>query len=189
MGGWLAVAALGTAAAGLTGTGVFATWVSTASVQTGVSTAADVAMTHTDTNGTTFTSSVADLLPGDYLHRYANLVNTGALTESFSAAISGTGTLTGAGGLRVAVDSCTVAWANDGSCAGTADPVVTVRDVATAGTVPLGDIPAGGTEHLRYTFVLDAAADQSTFQGSTGRITAAITGTSAVAGNRNRTAG
>ncbi|MCA2218383.1 CalY family protein [Jidongwangia harbinensis] len=189
VGGWFAVVALGAVGAGLTGTGVFASWVSTSAMQTGDHSAAAMGLTHTDTNGTTFTSGVANMLPGDYLYRYANLVNTGTVTESFSAAVTGTGTLAGAGGLRLAVDACSLAWAGDGSCSGSTTPIVTVRDVATAGTVALGDIAAGATSHLRYRFVLDAGADQATFQGATGKINVAITGTTTAVGNRDRTSG
>jgi hypothetical protein len=171
----------------LTTTGVFASWVSTAQSTTGTQTAATVTATHTDTNGTVFSTAVGTLLPGDYLYRYANLVNTGDVTQTFSAAISGSGTLAGAGGLQIAVDSCSVAWAANGSCSGTTTAVLANADVASAGSASLGSLSASGTSRLRYKISLNSSAVQATFQGTTGTVTVAITGTAT--GNRDRTAG
>lgn len=187
---WLALGVAGAAGAVMTSQGVLASWAATAQSATGADQAAVVSMTHTDTNGTTFSSGVSNLLPGDYVHRYARLVNTGTLAQDFTATVAGTGTgLAAAGGLQIAVDSCSVAWAGDGSCGGTLLPVVTTRDVATAGTVPLGQIAPGGAANLRYKFVLNALADQLTFQGKTGGATVTVNGTLPVAGGRDRTNG
>jgi signal transduction histidine kinase len=51
-----------------------------------------------------------NLLPGDYLYRYANLVNTGGLAQDFVADVAGSGVMACAGGLQIAVDSCSLAW-------------------------------------------------------------------------------
>ena len=187
---WLALGVAGAAGAVMTSQGVLASWVATAQSATGAEQAAVVSMTHTDTNGTTFTSGVANLLPGDYLYRYARLVNTGTLAQDFTATVTGTGTgLAAVGGLQIAVDSCSVAWAGDGSCSGTLLPVVTTRDVASAGTVPLGQVAPGGAANLRYKFVLNSLADQATFQGKTGGASVTVNGTLPVAGGRDRTNG
>src|SRR5262245_56703073 len=79
---WVVVGGRGLAGAALTGSGVFASWAATAQATTGSQQAATVGATNTDTNGTVFTSGVGTLLPGDYLYRYANLVNTGDLAQA-----------------------------------------------------------------------------------------------------------
>ncbi|MFI5495861.1 TasA family protein [Actinoplanes sp. NPDC051859] len=180
------VAALGVA---MTSSGVFASWVATAQSTTGTTKAATVSLVHNDTNGTVFSSGVNDLLPGDYLYRYANLVNSGDLAQDFTATLSGGGALAAAGGLQFAVDSCSVSWANDGSCSGTLLPVATARDVAGSAGVALGQVAAAGSAHLRYKFLLNPSADQATFQGKTGTISVTIGGSTPVTGGRNRTAG
>lgn len=187
---WLALGVAGAVGAVMTSQGVLASWTATAQSATGSEQAAVVGMTHTDTNGTTFNSGVSNLLPGDYLYRYARLVNTGTLAQDFTATVAGTGTgLAAAGGLQISVDSCSVAWAGDGSCGGTLLPVVTTRDVATAGTVPLGQVAAGGAANLRYRFLLNSLADQLTFQGKTGGVTVTVNGALPVGGGRDRTNG
>ena len=188
-GRWLLLGGVGMLGAAMTSSGVFASWVATAQNTSGSVQAAALGVTHTDTNGTVFSSGVTNLLPGDYLYRYAKLVNTGGLAQDFVAAIAGSGVMAGAGGLQIAVDSCSLAWAGDGSCAGTLLPVATVRDVASAGTITLGQIAANGTSYLRYEMQLSATADQTTLQGATGSLTVTISGTTPVSGGRDRTAG
>ncbi|UWP80410.1 hypothetical protein [Dactylosporangium fulvum] len=173
----------------MTSQGVFASWVATANAGTGNAQAATVAVTHTDTNGTVFSSGVSNLLPSDYLYRYANLVNTGGLAQDFTASVNSSGALAAAGGLQLAVDSCSTAWAGDGSCAGSLVQVAAVRDVAGSPAIPLGQLGAGGTAHLRYKFLLSPTADQGTFQGKTGSLTVTISGSTPVAGGRDRTTG
>jgi len=186
---WLVLGGVAAVGVAMTSSGVFASWVATAQATTGSAQAATVSLTHTDTNGTTFNSGVSDLLPGDYVYRYANLVNTGGLAQDFTASLSGSGALAAAGGLQFAVDSCSVAWAGDGSCAGTLLPVAGARDVAGAAAVPLGQVAAAGTSHLRYKFVLSPSADQATFQGTSGTVSVTIGGSTPVVGGRDRTAG
>lgn len=186
---WLALGIAGAVGVAMTGQGVMASWVASAQSATGSEQAAIVAMTHTDTNGTTFSSGVSNLLPGDYLYRYADLVNTGTIAQNFTATVAGSGALAAVGGLQMAVDSCSVSFAVDGSCSGSLVNVVTVRDVASAGTVSLGQVAAGTNAHLRYKFLLNSLADQLTFQGKSGGVTVNVNGVLAVAGGRDRTNG
>lgn len=186
--GWLGVVALTVVGLALAGTGVFASWVATTSATTGAVNTAQLGLTYSDTNGTTFNSGVSNMLPGDYLYRYADLSNTGGLSETFSATVSGSGAITAAGGLQITVDKCSVAWAGNGSCSGTTTNLVTTRDVATAGTVTLDTIAGSGADHLRYKFTLNSLADVS-FQGTSGSVTVSISGSSAVSGGQDRTSG
>ncbi|GGK33384.1 hypothetical protein GCM10010124_27650 [Pilimelia terevasa] len=187
--GWTAVATLAAGGALLAGGGVFAAWTSTANAAGGTNEATNVGMAHVDTNGTTFSTGVANLLPGDYVYRYANLTNTGSASEVFTATAAGTGVLAGAGGLQFAVDTCPAAWASDGTCSGTVAVVAATTDVAGATPVSLGTVAANGVRYLRYKVQLNGTADQSTFQGKQGAVNVTITGTTASNGNRNRTAG
>jgi hypothetical protein len=186
--GWLVMAGLVAAGAALTGGGVFASWNATTSNSTGAVNSADLGLTYADANGTTFNSTVSDLLPGDYLYRYGNLTNTGTVAEDFTAAVTGSGAITAAGGLQLSVDKCSVAWASNGTCSGTTTALVTTRDVASAGTVALDTIAGSGVSRLRYKFILPSGA-ASTFKNTTGSVSVALAGTASVAGGRDRSAG
>ncbi|MDG6110021.1 hypothetical protein Daura_20890 [Dactylosporangium aurantiacum] len=188
-GQWLVLGAAAAVGTVMTSQGVFASWVATSEATTGAVQAASVGLTHTDTNGTVFSSGVANLLPGDYLYRYANLVNTGALAQDFTAAVTGSGALAAAGGLQIAVDSCSTAWAGNGTCGGTLLPVAAIRDVAGSTDIALGQIAAGGSSYLRYKFMLSAGASQATFQGTTGTVKVTVNGSTPVSGGRDRTGG
>ena len=113
------------------GAGAFAAWTSSTTVTTGTYSAATVTASDADHDGTVFTSAISDLLPGDYAYRYRTLTNTGSVTQSFSAAVTGAGALTGTGGLQVTVDSCATAWAS-GVCAGGSSSVQTIVGVSTS---------------------------------------------------------
>lgn len=177
------------AALALIGAGTFAAWQSTAGGTTGTYTAATVTASETDTNGTTFSSAISDLLPGDYAYRYRTLANTGSLAQTFTGAVTGSGVLaTTAGGLTLAVDSCSIAWttvAGVSTCAGTTTSVLATTGVSTSPSISYGSLAASGSAQLRYTFALPSNADQTTFQGQSGTVQVAITGaTSATPGDR-----
>lgn len=186
--GWIVMSGLVAGGTFLTGAGVFASWTESTSANSGAINSADLGLTYTDTNGTTFNSSVADLLPGDYLYRYGNLTNTGTVSEDFTANITGSGAITGAGGLQISVDKCSVAWASNSTCAGTTTNLVSTRDVATAGTVSLDTLAGGGVSRLRYKLTLPANAAAS-FKGTTGAVQVNLSGVATVSGGRDRSAG
>ncbi len=181
----------GLSAVALVGAGTFAAWQSTTGGTTGTYSAATVTASETDTNGTTFSSAVSNLLPGDYAYRYRVLSNTGSVSQVFSGAVSGAGTLaTTAGGLTIAVDSCSVAWttvAGVSTCSGTTTALLATTGVSTSPSISYGTLAASGTLNLRYTLALPAGANQATFQGTSGTVTVAITG--AGSGTGDRTAG
>jgi hypothetical protein len=144
-----------------------------------------------DQNGTVFTSALSNMLPGDYLYRYRTLTNTGSVSQVLSGATTGTGVLaTTAGGLTIAVDSCPVAWttvATVSTCVGGSTPVLATSGVSGSPAISYGTMAAGAAANLRYTFALPSGASQTTFQGTSGDVTVAVTG--ATAGARDRTAG
>jgi hypothetical protein len=165
------------------GAGAYAAWTSSTSVTTGTYSAATVTASDTDHDGTVFTSAISDLLPGDFAYRYRTLTNTGSVTQSFSAAVTGSGALTGAGGLQVTVDSCATAWAS-GVCSGGSSSVQTIVGVSTAPTINYGSLAPSAAKYLRYTFTLPSGAAYGTFGAATGTVTVAITGSTAAGSNR-----
>lgn len=185
---WLALAGMTAGGMVATGAGVLATWVATTTATTATVESADLGLTHVDANGTSFSSSTSNLLPGDYLFRYAKLTNTGSVTADFTATVSGSGAVTDTGGLQVTVDKCSVAWATNGACAGTTTNLISTRDVNGAGQLTLDRIAEGGIDHLRYRFSLPASAS-SALQGASGDVTVVISATPTVPGGRDRSAG
>jgi spore coat-associated protein N len=181
----------GLSAIALVGAGTFAAWQSTTGGTTGTYSAGSVTASEADTNGTTFSSAVSNLLPGDYAYRYRVLSNTGSVSQVFTGAVTGAGTLAStAGGLTIAVDSCSVAWttvSGVSTCSGTTTNLLATTGVSTSPSISYGTLAASGTQNLRYTLALPSAANQATFQGTSGTVTVAITG--AGSGTGDRTAG
>ncbi len=165
------------------GAGAYAAWTSSTTATTGTYTAATVTASDADHDGTVFTSAISNLLPGDYAYRYRTLTNTGSVTQSFSAAVSGAGVLAGTGGLAITVDSCATAWAS-GVCSGGSSSVQTLVGVSTSPTISYGSLAAAAAKYLRYTFTLPSGAAQGTFMSTTGTVTVAITGSTAAGSNR-----
>jgi hypothetical protein len=176
------------AAVALIGAGTFAAWQSTTGGTTLTYSAATVTASETDTNGTTFASAISNLLPGDYAYRYRTLTNTGSLTQAFTGAVTGSGVLAAtAGGLTLAVDSCSVAWttvAGVSTCAGTTTPLLATTGVSTSPAITYGSLAPSATLQLRYTLALPSNAVQTTFQGTSGTVQVAITGTGGTPGDR-----
>lgn len=172
------------AATALIGAGAFAAWTSTSSSTTGTYTAATVTHTIADQNATVFTSALNNMLPGDYLYRYRTLTNTGSVSQAFTGATTGSGALAGAGGLEITVDSCPVAWTTASTCVGGSTAVLATVGVSGSPAITYGSLAAAGVANLRYTFTLPSAANQTTFQGTTGTVTVAVTGATAAASDR-----
>jgi hypothetical protein len=120
-------------------------------------------------------------VPGDYLTRAVNLVNSGS-TDLASVVLTTTSTASNklvtdaANGLQMSVKSCTVPWAADYSCAGT-------QRVLGSGNVLAGitlnnpaSLVAGKTDHLTFTVSLPTTAD-NTFQGLSAPLSLTFTGT------------
>lgn len=180
-------AAATAAAVSMIGAGAYAAWTSTTGGTTGTYDAATVTASDSDHGGTTFSTGVSNLLPGDYLYRYRTLDNTGSVAQAFTGAVSGSGTLGNtAGGLQVTVDKCATAWSS-GSCAGGSTTILSTVDTASAPSISYGSLASGAKTYLRYTFSLPSGIDQATFEGTSTTVTVAITG--ATAAGSDRTAG
>lgn len=175
------------AAVGLIGAGTYAAWTSTAGTTTGTYTAATVTATEVDHNSTVFTSAISNLVPDDYAYRYRTLSNTGSVTQAFTGAVSGAGTLAGSGGLTIQVDKCTVAWttvATVSTCTGSTTAVLASAGVSTSPAITYGSLAAGASDFLRYKFTIPTAASYATFGGTTGTVTVAITGAAPAGADR-----
>ncbi|WP_346622223.1 TasA family protein [Blastococcus sp. HT6-4] len=107
------------------------------------------------------------LVPGASVSRAVTLANTGSLdlgALSMTIGATGSGVLTGPGGLQLTVTSCPVAWTAANSCAGT--PTV-VRTGGLTGQVPLAAssaMKAGQADHFLLTVSLPGTAGNQ-FQG------------------------
>lgn len=126
--------------------------------------------------------AVGPLLPGDSLHRVADLQNTGSTAISrIQLGVVGTGTGSTSDGIQMAIDRCSVAWVQSGAtytCAATTTSVTPDRPVQAV--IDLLDSPAfaqAGVDHLRITLRLPDTAP-STAQGATGTVVFTATGTS-----------
>ncbi len=183
------VAAFAVAALGLVllGGGVFAAWAPSASMTSDAHGAATVAAQVADTNGTTFATAVSNLLPGDYVHRYVDLTNTGSVDQTFTGTVTGSGALAPA--LTVQVDSCSDAWAADGSCTGAVTALRTPVATDPSASMTFPSVAPGEVHHLRFRFTLVSDADQATYEGTSASERVDISGAPTTAGGRDRTAG
>jgi hypothetical protein len=185
-GGKLVAAGVGALGLLLLGGGVFGAWSPSGSMASQAHDAAVVDAVLADANGTTFATAVSDLLPGDYLHRYVDLINTGSVDQTFTGTVTGTGALAPA--LTVEVDSCSTAWLADGSCSGvtTALQGPTATDPGT--TMPFPSVAPDDTHYVRFRFMLAPDADQATYQGTAASEQISISGGPTTPGGRDRTA-
>lgn len=118
-----------------------------------------------------FTATVSDTVPGDVGNRFVTLRNSSASASVASGTLTvtdapGTTLLaTGANGLQVRLDRCSVAWTLPaGTCSGTTTTVVAQQGLAALGTpktiTGLTLAPAASW-FLRVTTTLPAAADNT----------------------------
>lgn len=168
--------------AGLLGTGAFASWQATAAASTASLDAATGALSAIDAGGGRLSVAVGDLLPGDWLHRYVDVRNTGTVPAATTQTAAATGAL--GAGLSVVATGCSVAWdTTAGTCSGT---TTALGSGPLSGTVSLGTatIAAGGVQHVRYRVELASSAPQS-LMGSTATVT--ISAVTNLVGGRERT--
>ena len=178
-----ASAVLTAATAAVAGSNVHASWTSSASDASGAYSAATVTSAFS-TGGSAFSTSVDNMLPGDYSIGYTALQNTGSIPQTFSGAVSDDGgALADPGGLQITVDSCSVAWA-DGACSGTQANLVAKTDVANAPAISYGSLAAGGAKYLKVRVELPADAADS-FQGDSAVVSVSATGTTAAGSDRS----
>jgi hypothetical protein len=170
----LTVAALGGAA--------LATFTSTTNVSQQVSSGTVAfAPIATNASGQRLSVSATDIAPGDTMQRAVTLTNTGTV-DMLPSSVNLTTTAStsslldsGANGLTMTIDKCSVAWTEAGppytyTCTGTTTTVLASRPVI-GNNIALSNIvtTAGTANHLRVTLSLPTAAD-NTYQGLTSTI-------------------
>ena len=184
----IAAAGLALSGCALVGGGAFSSWNVTTNAASGTLSAASGAATLLDANGGTFTTGVANLLPGDFFYRYVDVRNDGTAANTFTGTVSATGDL--AGQVAVAGTRCSVAWTTvDGAstCTGTSTPLGSGTPGAGAPvSIAHGTIDAGApaAQHVRYEFTFSTGAPE-TLQGKTGNVAIAVSNT--LVGGTDRT--
>ncbi len=128
-------------------------------------------------HGVGFSSSIANLAPGDTVNRYVDLTNGGnldaqGLTLAVAASPAGTlvtdGTSPATRALTVAVSSCSTTWtAATGVCAtsGTVTPLITATSLSalsSATSLISGTVANGATEHLQISVQLPNQSETTT---------------------------
>lgn len=175
-------AAVGVAAAA--SGGVLAAWSQTSSLISGSYTTGIVTTSFTDTGTNAWTTSVPNLIPGDYVYRYLRIDNTGTVKQDFALTVAGVTNGTDNAwasdpSLRITVTRCAVAWTQaTNSCGNSPATVITTRPVSTAsGSFPVQtDVAPSGAMYLQVKLELDANAPNSV-QGRSGKVQLTETGT------------
>ena len=147
-------AAVGVAAAA--SGGVLAAWSQTSSLISGSYTTGIVTNSFTDTATNAWTTSVPNLIPGDYVYRYLRIDNTGTVKQDFALTVAGVTNGTDNAwasdpSLRITVTRCAVAWTEaTNSCGNSPATVITTRPVSTAsGSFPVQtDVAPSGAMYL-----------------------------------------
>jgi hypothetical protein len=127
--------------------------------------------------------------PGDSATKNINLVNDGgaALASVRLATVATASSILDTdqtNGLQMTVASCSVAWASDGTCAGSSRTVLAAGPaVRTANLVNPFGLAAGGTDHLAVTLALPASAGDA-FKGQTSSLSLTFTATQRDGGAR-----
>lgn len=129
-----------------------------------------------DAAGQRLSVAATDIAPGDTVQRAVTLTNTGSIDMlAGSVALTSSATAsslldTGANGLTITIDKCSVAWTESSfpytyTCGGTTTSVLATRPViANAVALANVDTTAGTPNHLRVTLTLPTAADNA-YQG------------------------
>ena len=174
----------------LVGVGVWATFTSTTSASTSVSSGTVVIQlgaTGASTNRLNVNAS--GIGPGDTVQRSVDLINSGTMNLS-TITLTTTATTSSlldtdpTNGLQMAIDGCSVPWTESGtspnftySCSGSTSIVLASRAVVGSGLAlsSLGALTAGVTDHLRVSLTLPIAAGNS-FQNQSSTIQYAFTG-------------
>lgn len=144
-------------------------------------------------NGVGFGTTISDMAPGDQVRRFVTLQNNGTLEGKDLALAASVGagsklTTDGTYGLKLTIDSCSVAWdASTNTCGGTttsrlaSTSFLTLIGATAPGTTLSGfsSITAGQSIYLRFTFLLPDQAETTvngvlpsgTIQGLTAAMT------------------
>jgi predicted ribosomally synthesized peptide with SipW-like signal peptide len=171
------VALVGTAAA-VAGMGTYGAFTSSTSASQTVKAGTIEIGIGADNN--TLTTAIAGMLPGDSITKYVTLANSGdsnlgsvTLTTAATATSASLLTTDTTNGLKITVDSCSVAWTGTlgDTCTGTkgtpltSSAIIGVRDLGTS----LASLTAKQSDFLKITTTLPKTADD-TFQGKTSTI-------------------
>jgi spore coat-associated protein N len=187
-----------TAAAGISGLGTFAGFTSSTSASESVASGTvtiGLGATGAATNRLNVNASA--IAAGDTIQRSVDLINQGSIdfgsvTLTTSASPSSLLDTDPANGLQMAIDRCSTAWTEAGTapaytytCGGALTSVLSSRAVTGSNLAlsNLSAITAGGTDRLRVTLSLPAAAG-NTFQNLSSAISYNFTATQRAATNR-----
>ena len=177
-------------AVGLTGTGVYATFTSSANASHTVSTATvGLALGTSGAPTNRLTVNATAMFPADVYYRSVDLTNSGshalsAISLTTTASVSSLLDTDATNGLQMLLQRCSVAWTESGSspnftytCSGATTSVLSTRAVIGAG-LALTNITATAvstTDHLLLSMTLPSTAD-NTFQGQTSTISFTFNG-------------
>ena len=178
------------------GAAAYATFTSSTNVNQTID-SGTVAFASISTNGAGQRLSVAatNIAPGDTMQRAVTLTNTGTIDMATgSVALTSTASPSslldsGANGLTMVIERCSVAWTEAGppytyTCSGTTTSVLTTGSVLRSATVLSNIVTTAGTpNHLRVALTLPSAAD-NTYQGLTSTINYLFVGQQRAASNR-----
>ena len=184
--GAVLVAVTTTAAVGLVGGGVFASFTSAATggPQAVASGTVTIALGATGAQTNRLTVNATGVAPGDSIYRSVDLTNSGTLnlasvTLTTSATASSLLDTDATNGLQLQILRCSQAWTESGtspsftySCGGTSSTVLASTSVTGAGRAlsNLGSTTAGATDHLEVVLTLPTTSP-TTMQGLTSTIT------------------
>lgn len=174
----------------------FATFTSTTSVNQNVD-SGNVAFASLTPSGAGQRLSVAatDIAPGDTIQRAVTLTNTGSIDMDASAvrltttAVTSSLLDTGANGLTMTIDKCSVAWTESAfpytyTCGGTTTTVLASSPVIGSNVALSNIVTTPSTaNHLRVTLTLPTAAD-NTYQDQASVISYTFAGTQRAGTNR-----
>ena len=181
------------AAAAVAGLGTFGSFASTTSGSQAVGTGTVVI--GLGTTGGKVGVDASNVVPGDTIQRAVTLANTGtsnlaAGNLTTTASPSNLLSTDATNGLRLKIDSCSVAWtavapttAPTYTCSGTVTTVLADQAVIGANTlISTTAVTHGVTDNLPVTLTLPTTAD-NTFQGLSSTVNFSFTGSQRVAGS------
>lgn len=157
----------------LVGSGVFASLNATAFNTAGQTVTTQTLQLTQAASGATggITTAISNMAPGDVVHRFIDLTNTGTmggtnlklqLADSTSSLL----TSDAAKGLQIAISECSTAWSAAGACAGTPTTVMASTAasslVATAKTVSVGSLAATAVNRLKIEITLPDSTETTT---------------------------
>lgn len=149
----------------------------------------------TSAAGQRLSIAATNIAPGDTIQRAVTLTNTGTIDMAAgSVALTSSATTsslldTGANGLTIAIDKCSVPWTESAfpytyTCSGTTTTVLASRPVvATSAALSNITTTVGAVNSLRVTLTLPTAAD-NTYQGLSSTISYLFVGQQRAAQSR-----